>query len=68
MSGMNYAKAKQERQARSSSRATPDTASTNGWNGSPVSLRGWRTEWDGEPFPVTVTTVEQAEEPRVACA
>lgn len=24
-------------------------------NGVPVHHHGWRTEWDGEPFPVTIT-------------
>lgn len=49
MSGaLNYAKAKANAKARVyGERAEPGHY--------PSSLRGWRTEWDGDPFPVTVT-------------
>lgn len=56
--GLNYSKAKHQARANHAIHtAGPDTASTaTGWTS--VSLRGWRTEWDGDPFTVTVTKID----------
>lgn len=63
---LNYERAKR------SARGPRPEAGDSAWH--QPSLRGWRTEWDGEPFPVEVTkvhdaaTIQPAAESKEPCA
>lgn len=53
---LNYAKAKQQARAARAIREHPGDYDQPARSQRPIP--GWRTEWDGDPFPVTVTLMQ----------
>lgn len=59
---MQYAKAKRAQRARDAARGKPDENDELSHPITGGALRGCRLGWDGEPFPVTITRIDDRKE------